>query len=119
MPISLIVTVSEEVLFNELCSGYYDYRANHLHIDVNTPVQLPRDGSFLHLTSICVESLQSTATESPADNTSVAGGPSTSMSVSESPDCPATTDETGENSDPYDAHLPQSFVPIATRSMTG
>ena len=64
------------------------YRSNHVHIDVNALEQLPHDGNLSQLTSI-----------TPATGPPVA-------------DTPATSE------DPYSAHLPQSFVSIATRSMT-
>ena len=72
------------------------YRSNHVHIDVNALEQLPHDGNLSQLTAITVESA---ITEPPATGPPVA-------------DTPATSE------DPYSAHLPQSFVPIATRSMT-
>ena len=77
------------------------YRSNHVHIDVNALEQLPHDGNLSQLTSITVESA---ITEPPATNTPATGPPVA--------DTPATSE------DPYSAHLPQSFVPIATRSMT-
>ena len=77
------------------------YRSNHVHIDVNALEQLPHDGNPSHLTAITVESA---ITEPPATNTPATGPPVA--------DTPATSE------DPYSAHLPQSFVPIATRSMT-
>ena len=77
------------------------YRSNHVHIDVNALEQLPLDGNLSQLTSITVES---TITEPPATNTPATGPPVA--------DTPATSE------DPYSAHLPQSFVPIATRSLT-
>ena len=77
------------------------YRSNHVHIDVNALEQLPHDGNLSQLTAITVESA---ITEPPATNTPATGPPVA--------DTPATSE------DPYSAHLPQSFVPIATRSMT-
>ena len=77
------------------------YRSNHVHIDVNALEQLPHDGNLSQLTSITVES---DSTEPPATNTPATGPPVA--------DTPATSE------DPYSAHLPQSFVSIATRSMT-
>ena len=77
------------------------YRSNHVHIDVNALEQLPHDGKLSQLTSITVESA---STEPPATNTPATGPPVA--------DTPATSE------DPYSAHLPQSFVSIATRSMT-
>ena len=77
------------------------YRSNHVHIDVNALEQLPHDGNLSQLTSIPVESA---STEPPATNTPATGPPVA--------DTPATAE------DPYSAHLPQSFVSIATRSMT-
>ena len=77
------------------------YRSNHVHIDVNALEQLPLDGNLSQLTSITVESA---ITEPPATNTPATGPPV------------ADTPATSEN--PYSAHLPQSFVPIATRSLT-
>ena len=77
------------------------YRSNHVHIDVNALEQLPHDGNLSQLTSITVESA---STEPPATNT-----PANSPPVA---DTPATSE------DPYSAHLPPSFVSIATRSMT-
>ena len=74
------------------------YRSNNVHIDVNALEQLPHDGNLSQLTSITVESA---STEPPATNTPATGPPVA--------DTPAT---------PYSAHLPQSFVSIATRSMT-
>ena len=74
------------------------YRSNHVYIDVNALEQLPHDGNLSQLTSITVESAN---TEPPATNTPATGPPV------------ADTPETSE--DPYSAHLPQSFVPIATR----
>ena len=71
------------------------YRSNHVHIDVNALEQLPHDGNLSQLTAI---------TEPPATNTPVTGPPVA--------DTPATSE------DPYSAHLPQSFVPFAIRSMT-
>ena len=71
------------------------YRSNHVHIDVNALEQLPHDGNLSQLTAI---------TEPPATNTPATGPPVA--------DTPATLE------DPYSAHPPQSFVPIATRSMT-
>ena len=64
------------------------YRANRVHIDQNALAHLPQDGNISNLVSV----------ESSVE--------------SDQPD--ATT----ESSDPYNAHLAQSFVPIATRSMT-
>ena len=75
------------------------YSSNHVHIDVNAIEQLSHDGNLSQLTSITVESAN---TEPPATNTP---GPPVA-------DTPATSE------DPYSAHLPQTFVPIATRSMT-
>ena len=72
------------------------YRSNHVHMDVNALEQLPHDGNLSQLTAITVESA---ITEPPATGPPVA-------------DTPATSE------DPYSAHLPQSFVPIATRTMT-
>ena len=66
------------------------YRANNVCIDHNAIAQLPDDGNLSNVTSITIESPE--ASDPPY----------------------ATT----ESSDPYDAHLAQSFVPIATRSMT-
>ena len=77
------------------------YRSNHVHIDVNALEQLPHAGNLSQLTAITVESA---ITEPPATNTPVTGPPVA--------DTPATSE------DPYSAHLPQSFVPFATRSMT-
>ena len=77
------------------------YRSNHVHIDVNAMEQLPHDGNLSQLTAITVENA---STEPPATNTPATGPPVA--------DTPATSE------DPYSAHLPQSFVPIATRSMT-
>ena len=77
------------------------YRSNHVHIDVNALEQLPHDGNLSQLTAITVESA---ITEPPATNTPATGPPVA--------DTPATSE------DPYSAHLPQSFVPFATRSMT-
>ena len=77
------------------------YRSNHVHIDVNALEQLPHDGNLSQLTAITVESA---ITEPPATNTPVTGPPVA--------DTPATSE------DPYSAHLPQSSVPFATRSMT-
>ena len=77
------------------------YRSNHVHIDVNALEQLPHDGNLSQLTSITVESA---STEPPATNTPATGPPVA--------DTPATSE------DPYSAHFPQSFVSIATRSMT-
>ena len=56
----------------------------------NAIAQLPEDGNLSYVTSITIES-------------------------SEASDPPDATTESG---DPYDAHLAQSFVPIATRSLT-
>ena len=78
------------------------YRSNHVHIDVNALEQLPHDGNPSHLTAITVESA---ITEPPATSNTPATGPPVA-------DTPANSE------DPYSAHLPQSFVPIATRSMT-
>ena len=77
------------------------YRSNHVHIDVNALEQLPHDGNLSHLTAITVENA---ITEPPATNTPATGPPVA--------DTPATSE------DPYSAHLPQSFAPIATQSMT-
>ena len=77
------------------------YRSNHVHIDVNALEQLPHDENLSQLTAITVESA---ITEPPATNTPVTGSPVA--------DTPATFE------DPYSAHLPQSFVPFATQSMT-
>ena len=77
------------------------YRSNHVHIDVNALEQLPHDGNLSQFTSITVESAN---TEPPDTNTPATGPPVA--------DTPATSE------DPYSAHLPQFFVPIATRSMT-
>ena len=77
------------------------YRSNHVHIDVNALEQLSHDGNLSQLTSITVESA---STEPPTTNTPATGPPVA--------DTPATSE------DPYSAHLPQSFVPLATRSMT-
>ena len=77
------------------------YRSNHVHIDVNALEQLPHDGNLSQLTAITVENA---ITEPSATNTPATGPPVA--------DTPATSE------DPYSAHLPQSFVPIATRSMT-
>ena len=66
------------------------YRANHMHINQNALARLPQDGNLSNLNSIVVDS--------PAN--------------SDQPDA------TPESSDPYDAHLAQSFVPIATQSRT-
>ena len=75
-----------------------DYHANHVHIDGSALKHLPEDGNLSQLTAITVESC---ATDDP-----VAIAPTT--------DSHATSD----TSDPYNAHLPQSFVPIATQSVT-
>ena len=80
------------------------YSANHMHIDMNTLAQLPEDGSLSNLTSISVEIPEN------RDNTATSA-------TSASPQRTAMK-ETTDNSDPYDADLPQSFVPLATRSMT-
>ena len=77
------------------------YRSNHVHIDVNALEQLPHDGNLSQLTAITVENA---ITERPATNTPATGPPVA--------DTPATSE------DPYSAHLPQSFVPIATPSIT-
>ena len=77
------------------------YRSNHVHIDVNALEQLPHDGNLSQLTSITVECA---STEPPATNTPATGPPVA--------DTPATCE------DPYSAHLPPSFVSIATRSKT-
>ena len=77
------------------------YRSNHVHIDVNAMEQLPHDGNLSQLTAITVGNA---STEPPATNTPATGPPVA--------DTPATSE------DPYSAYLPQSFVPIATRSMT-
>ena len=77
------------------------YRSNRVHIDVNALEQLPHDGNLSQLTSITFESA---STEPPATNTPATGPPVA--------DTPATSE------DPYSAHFPQSFVSIATRSMT-
>ena len=78
------------------------YRSNHVHIDVKLcPRTVPHDGNLSQLTSITVESA---STEPPATNTLATGPPVA--------DTPATSE------DPYSAHLPQSFVSIATQSMT-
>ena len=77
------------------------YRSNHVHIDVNALEQLPHDGNLSQLTVI---TLENAITEPPATNT-----PTTGSRVVHTP---ATSE------DPYSAHLPQSFVPIATQSMT-
>ena len=66
------------------------YRANNVRIDHNAIAQLPDDGNLSNVTSITIES----------------------------PEASDPPDATTESSDPYDAHLAQSFVPIATRSMT-
>ena len=63
------------------------YRANHVHIDQNALAQLPEDGNLSNVTSITIES----------------------------PAASVPPDATTENGDPYDAHLAQSFVPIATQ----
>ena len=77
------------------------YRSNHVHIDVNALEQLPHDGNLSQLTAITVENA---STELPATNTPATGPPVA--------DTPATSEDT------YSTHLPQSFVPIATGSMT-
>jgi hypothetical protein len=75
------------------------YHANHVHIDVSALEHLPEDGNISQqLTAITVESC---ATDDP-----VAIAPTT--------DSHANSD----TSDPYNAHLPQSFVPVATQSVT-
>ena len=75
------------------------YHANHVHIDVSALEHLPEDGNISQqLTAITVESH---ATDDP-----VAIAPTT--------DSHANSD----TSDPYNAHLPQSFVPVATQSVT-
>ena len=75
------------------------YRSNHVHI--NALEQLPHDGNLSQLTAITVENA---ITELPATHTPATGPPVA--------DTPVTSE------DPYSAHLPQSFFPIATRSMT-
>ena len=77
------------------------YRSNHVHIDVNALDQLPHDGNLSQLTAITVENA---ITEPPATNTPATG--------------PHVADTPASSEDPYSAHLPQSFVPIDTRSMT-
>ena len=77
------------------------YRANPIHIDVNALDQLPQDGSLSQFTAIAVES---PVTDNPATNTTA-----TDIRHANSHD---------ETSDPYNAHLPQSFVPIATWTVT-
>ena len=77
------------------------YRSNHVHIDVNALDQLPHDGNLSQLTAITVENA---ITEPPATNTPATG--------------PPVADTPASSEDPYSAHLPQSFVPIDTRSMT-
>ena len=78
--------------------GEYEVLKRWLFINVE---QLPHDGNLSQLTAITVENA---ITEPPATNTPATGPPVA--------DTPATSE------DPYSAHLPQSFVPIATRSMT-
>ena len=78
------------------------YRALNVRIDANALVQLPQDGNLSQLTSVTVES---------ADTDSL-------TTSSQSTETPPTTDATADDSDPCDGHMPQSFVPIATRSMT-
>ena len=95
MPISHIATsVSEELLCIKLCSGFFHITCTTVQtmcaFDHNAIAQLPEDGNLSNVTSITIES-------------------------SEASDPP---DATPESSDPYDAHLAQSFVPIATCSMT-
>ena len=77
------------------------YRSNHVHIDVNALDQLPHDGNLSQLTAITVENA---ITEPPATNTPATG--------------PPVADTPASSEDPNSAHLPQSFVPIDTRSMT-
>ena len=86
---------------NWLVTYYQYYRSNHVHIDVNALEQLPHDGNLSQLSAVTVENA---STEPPATNSPATGPPVA--------DTPATSE------DPYSAHLPQSFVPIATRTMT-
>ena len=69
------------------------YCANRVHIDATALDQLPKDGHLTQLTAISVESPISDNTMSATDTLAF-----------NSPD-----------DDPYNAHLPQSFVPIATQ----
>ena len=85
------------------------YHANSVHIDVTALAQLPQDGNLTNLTSINVDSptTDTSETESAGAERPTTQSPATETSSS--------TYETTDNSNPYDAHLPQSFVPIATR----
>ena len=66
------------------------YCANHVCIDQNALALLPEDGAISNLTSITTEGLIESE----------------------------SSDATIESGDPYDARLPQSFVPLAARSLT-
>ena len=72
------------------------YRANQVRGDVTALDQLPQEGHLTQLTAISVESPINDNTMSATDVNS--------------PD--------DDTSDPYNAHLPQSVVPISTQSMT-
>ena len=82
------------VTHNQYC------RCNHVHIDVNPLQQLPHDGNL----STSLPSLLRTPSLNLLPPTPATG--------------PPLADTHGTSEDPYSAHLPQSFVPIATRSMT-
>ena len=81
------------------------YRANNVRINIDALDELPEDGNLSELPAITVESLGTEAATNSTNNT-----PTTSS--------PSTTDDTTEADDPYNAHLIQSFVPIATQSLT-
>ena len=116
--------MSKEMLFTKLCSGSLCitskyYRANNVCIDGNALDQLPEDGNLAQLRVIAIDSptMDSPTCTSTASTSTSSPAPITSTS----PDNVIPTCNSGLLDEPYNsysAHLPQSFVPTAVRSMT-
>ena len=93
------------------------YRANNVCIDGNALDQLPEDGNLAQLRVIAIDSPTMDSPTSTASTSTSSSAPITSTS----PDDAILTCNSGLVDKPYDsysAHLPQSFVPTAMRSMT-
>ena len=93
------------------------YRANNVCIDGNALDQLPEDGNLAQLRVIAIDSPTMDSPTSTASTSTSSPAPITSTS----PDDVIPTCNSGLVDEPYNsysAHLPQSFVPTAVRSMT-
>ena len=114
--------MSKEMLFTELCSGLLCITIttklyNNACIDGNALDLLPEGGNLAQLRVIAIDS---PTTDSPTSTASTSTSSSASI-TSTSPDDAILTCNSGFVDEPYDsysAHLPQSFVPTAMRSMS-